>query len=73
MPEPTTATDQPYVEALRRKPQTARDLAITLGRSADRSTVASIRATLERMERRGLVQRQRFGSGPWIWEAATDA
>jgi DNA-binding PadR family transcriptional regulator len=69
MPETTAPAGQTYLEVLRLKPQSARDIAATLGRDTDRATVASIRKTLERLERKGLVQRylESF-QGPWIWE-----
>jgi len=63
-------TRNPYVEALQAQPRSAGDLAKALGRNTDRATVASIRATLERLERQGRVQRaQDKAGGPWIWEA----
>jgi hypothetical protein len=74
MSETATTAGQSYVEALRAKPQSARDLAAALGRGTDRSTVASIRHTLERLERKGLVQRSLPAfQGPWVWEAVPDA
>jgi predicted transcriptional regulator len=72
VPETTAPADQTCLEVLRRKPQSARGVAETLGRNTDRSTVASIRHTLERMERQGLVQRSLpVFQGAWIWEVVT--
>ena len=57
-----------WLAALSRTPQSARDLAVTLGQSTSPGNVTAIRATLEQMERKGLVQRTRRGPGaPWVW------
>jgi hypothetical protein len=58
-----------WLDALRGRPQSACDLAVTLGQSTSRRNVAAIRATLEQMERKGLVQRTKNPGEPWIWEA----
>lgn len=59
-----------WLAALRERPQSARDLAVTLGQPTNRRNLAAIRQELEVMERRGEVQRSRTGTEPWIWEAA---
>ncbi len=59
-----------YLGALRERPQSARDLAVTLGQNTSRRNVSAIRAILEMMERKGLVQRSRTDGRPWIWEVA---
>jgi DNA-binding PadR family transcriptional regulator len=62
-----------WLAALRSGPQSARELAMTLGQGTSRSNVAAIRATLERMERQGLVQRTREAPRePWVWEVCGD-
>lgn len=63
-------THDEVLGALREKPHsTARDVAVTLGISTRRSTVAVIRHYLERLERQGQVQRMRPGpNSGWLWE-----
>lgn len=59
----------PILAALGECPQSARDLAVTLGQSTSRRNVAALRHTLEWMERRGMLQRARTRTGaPWVWE-----
>lgn len=62
---------QRYLAALRKQPQTARQLAVTLGLPTSRDGVARVRRELERMERAGLAQRTLAAGfhGPWVWEA----
>ena len=64
-------TDEDILAAVREKPHsTARDVAVTLGISTRRTTIAVVRQHLERMERQGRVQRTREGpSSAWQWEA----
>jgi hypothetical protein len=68
--EDLTAT---YLDALRPRPQSARDLAVTLGQSTARSNVGVVRHRLELLERRSLVQRTQQPGKPWIWEVCADA
>jgi DNA-binding PadR family transcriptional regulator len=58
-----------WLAALRARPSSARDLAVTLEQSTSRGNVNAIRAYLEQMERKGLVTRSRTDGKPWIWEA----
>lgn len=59
-----------WLATLREKPQSARDLAVTLSESTSRRNVAVIRHHLELMERAGLVQRTKaHRSAPWVWAA----
>jgi Fe2+ or Zn2+ uptake regulation protein len=71
MPDHYDGMTPAWLDALRGWPQSARDLAVTLGQSTSRSNVAAIRATLEQMERKGLVQRSRT-SNTWVWEVCGD-
>ncbi len=75
MPEPMhyDGLTPAWLAALRQRPQSARDLAVTLGQSTSPSNVAAMRAILQQMERKGLVQRSRTRNRPvWIWEACGD-
>jgi hypothetical protein len=59
-----------WLTELRRQPQSAKDLAVTLGQPTSRRSVSIIRGSLESMERAGMVRRTRpREGGPYVWEA----